>query len=200
MAEGRAWQRGEERRKARGRLSKSAEGTNLNSTAIVGILMGSDSDLPVMTEAARILEKFSIPFEIEVTSAHRSPARTHEYASTAIARGLKVLIVAAGGAAHLAGVVAALTTLPVIAVPMATTVLNGIDSLLSTVQMPAGVPVAAMAIDKPGAVNAGIYAAEIVATFDPRVAQLLTDYKRELERLVTEKNARVKLQFAGKSA
>jgi phosphoribosylaminoimidazole carboxylase PurE protein len=162
--------------------------------------MGSDSDLPVMTEAARILEKFSIPFEIEVTSAHRSPARTHEYASTAIARGLKVLIVAAGGAAHLAGVVAALTTLPVIAVPMATTVLNGIDSLLSTVQMPAGVPVAAMAIDKPGAVNAGIYAAEIVATFDARVAQLLTDYKRELERLVTEKNARVKLQFAGKSS
>jgi len=187
-------------KKGRGRLSKSAEGTNLNSTAIVGILMGSDSDLPVMTEAARILEKFSIPFEIEVTSAHRSPARTHEYASTAIARGLKVLIVAAGGAAHLAGVVAALTTLPVIAVPMATTVLNGIDSLLSTVQMPAGVPVAAMAIDKPGAVNAGIYAAEIVATFDARVAQLLTDYKRELERLVTEKNARVKLQFAGKSS
>ena len=138
------------------------------SRALVGIIMGSDSDLPVMSESARMLEKFGIPFEIEVVSAHRSPARTHEYASTAIARGLKVIIVAAGGAAHLAGVVAALTTLPVIAVPMATTVLSGIDSLLSTVQMPAGVPVAAMAIDKPGAINAAIYAAEILATSDPQ--------------------------------
>jgi 5-(carboxyamino)imidazole ribonucleotide mutase len=167
---------------------------------IVGILMGSDSDLPVMTEAARILEKFSIRFEIEVTSAHRSPARTHEYATTAIARGLKVLIVAAGGAAHLAGVVAALTTLPVIAVPMATTVLSGIDSLLSTVQMPAGVPVAAMAIGKPGAVNAGIYAAEIVASFDPRIAERLAAYKEELARSVAEKSSRVKQQFAGKAS
>src|SRR5690348_17886844 len=128
--------------------------------------MGSDTDLPIMSESAKMLGKFSIPFEIEVVSAHRSPARTHDYASTAIARGLKVVIVAAGGAAHLAGVVAALTTLPVVAVPIASTLLNGLDSLLSTVQMPAGVPVAAMAIDKPGAVNAGIYAAEIVATFD----------------------------------
>ena len=117
---------------------------------LVGIIMGSDTDLPIMSESAKMLTKFSIPFEIEVISAHRSPARTHEYAATAIERGLKVVIVAAGGAAHLAGVVAALTTLPVIAVPMATTVLSGIDSLLSSVQMPAGVPVAAMAIDKPG--------------------------------------------------
>src|SRR5580704_13531982 len=156
--------------------------------AIVGIIMGSDTDLPVMSETARMLEKFSIPFEIEVISAHRSPARTHEYATTAIARGLKVVIVAAGGAAHLAGVVAALTTLPVIGVPIASTLLNGLDSLLSTVQMPAGVPVAAMAIDKPGAVNAGIYAAEIVATFDARVAHLLVEYKVELARGVAEKN------------
>jgi phosphoribosylaminoimidazole carboxylase PurE protein len=181
-------------------LSKSVEEPNLNVKPIVGILMASDSDLPVMTGAAEILERFSIPFEIEVTSAHLSPARTHEYASTAIARGLKVVIVAAGGAAHLAGVVAALTTLPVIAVPLATTVLSGIDSLLSTVQMPAGVPVAAMAIDKPGAVNAGIYAAEIVATFDARVAHLLAEYKAELARLVTEKNIRVKQQLAGKAS
>jgi len=159
--------------------------------------MGSDSDLPVMSESARMLDKFAIPFEIEVISAHRSPARTHEYASTAIARGLKVVIVAAGGAAHLAGAVAALTTLPVIAVPMATTVLSGIDSLLSTVQMPAGVPVAAMAIGKPGAINAAIYAAEILATSDPRVAERLTAYKQELARSVAEKSERVKQQFAG---
>jgi len=152
-----------------------------------------------MTESARMLEKFSIPYEIEVVSAHRSPARTHEYATTAIQRGLKVVIVAAGGAAHLAGVVAALTTLPVVAVPMATTVLSGIDSLLSSVQMPAGVPVAAMSIDKPGAINAAIFAAEIIATFDSRVSGRLTAYKEELARSVTEKSERVKKQFAAKA-
>jgi phosphoribosylaminoimidazole carboxylase PurE protein len=166
----------------------------------VGIIMGSDTDLPVMNESAKMLDKFLIPFEIEVVSAHRSPARTHEYATTAIERGLKVVIVAAGGAAHLAGVVAALTTLPVIAVPMATTVLSGIDALLSSVQMPAGVPVAAMAIDKPGAINAAIYAAEIIATFDQRVAAQLVAYKQELARSVAEKSARVKQQFAEKAA
>ncbi len=162
---------------------------------VVGIIMGSDTDFPVMNEAAKMLQKFDIPFEIEVVSAHRSPARTHEYASTAIPRGLKTIIVAAGGAAHLAGVVAALTTLPVIAVPMATTVLNGIDSLLSTVQMPAGVPVAAMAIDKPGATNAAIYAAEILATSDAALGQRLAAYKEELARSVAEKSARVKQQL-----
>lgn len=164
---------------------------------LVGIIMGSDTDLPVMGEAAKTLEKFAIPFEIEVISAHRSPARTHEYATTAIERGLKAIIVAAGGAAHLAGVVAALTTLPVIAVPMATTVLSGIDSLLSTVQMPAGVPVAAMSIDKPGATNAAIYAAEILATSDPEIRSRLLAYKEELARSVAEKSARVKQQYAG---
>jgi len=169
-------------------------------TPQVGIIMGSDTDLPIMSEAAKMLAKFSIPFEIEVISAHRSPARTHEYATTAIDRGLKAVIVAAGGAAHLAGVVAALTTLPVIAVPMATTVLSGIDSLLSSVQMPAGVPVAAMAIDKPGAINAAIYAAEIIATFDQRVAEQLVAYKQELARSVAEKSARVRQQFAEKTA
>jgi 5-(carboxyamino)imidazole ribonucleotide mutase len=166
---------------------------------LVGIIMGSDTDLPIMTESAKMLAKFSIPFEIEVVSAHRSPALTHEYATTAIDRGLKVVIVAAGGAAHLAGVVAALTTLPVIAVPMATTVLSGIDALLSSVQMPAGVPVAAMAIDKPGAINAAIYAAEIIATFDARVAEQLVAYKQELAKSVAEKSARVKQQFAEKA-
>jgi 5-(carboxyamino)imidazole ribonucleotide mutase len=166
---------------------------------LVGIIMGSDTDLPVMSEAAKMLEKFGIPYEIEVTSAHRSPARTHEYATTAVSRGLKAIIVAAGGAAHLAGVVAAITTLPIIAVPMATTVLSGMDSLLSSVQMPAGVPVAAMAIDKPGAINAGIYAAEIIATFDPEIAKRLISYKEELAKSVAEKSARVKQQYAGKA-
>jgi phosphoribosylaminoimidazole carboxylase PurE protein len=166
--------------------------------ALVGIVMGSDTDLPVMLEAAKMLEKFGIPYEIEVTSAHRSPARTHEFATTATARGLKVIIVAAGGAAHLAGVIAAVTTLPVVAVPMATTALNGIDSLLSTVQMPAGVPVASMAIDKPGAINAGIFAAEIIATFDSETAKRLAAYKEELAKSVAEKNARVQAQHGGK--
>jgi phosphoribosylaminoimidazole carboxylase PurE protein len=166
---------------------------------LVGIVMGSDTDLPVMSETARMLDKFEIPYEMEVISAHRSPARSHEYAATAIARGLKTLIVAAGGAAHLAGVFAALTTLPVIAVPMATTVLNGIDALLSSVQMPAGVPVAAMAIDKPGAINAAIYAAEILSTSDSAIAARLRAYKEELARSVAEKSARVKKQYAGKA-
>src|SRR5487761_863345 len=120
--------------------------------------MGSDSDYPVMVEAGRMLEKFGIGFEVEVVSAHRSPARAAEYAETAAKRGLRAIIVGAGGAAHLAGVVAALTTLPVIAVPMAATSLNGIDSLLAIVQMPGGIPVATMAIGKAGATNAGIYA------------------------------------------
>lgn len=166
---------------------------------LVGIVMGSDTDLPVMTETAKMLDKFQVPYEIEIISAHRTPARSHEYAVTAISRGLKAIIVAAGGAAHLAGVFAALTTLPVIAVPMATTVLSGIDALLSSVQMPAGVPVAAMAIDKPGAINAAIYAAEIIATFDPEVGKRLVAYKDELARVVAEKSARVKQQFAGKA-
>lgn len=168
------------------------------ASPVVGIIMGSDTDLPVMSESAKMLDKFGIAYEVEVVSAHRSPARTHEYASTAIARGLKVVIVAAGGAAHLAGVVASLTTLPVIAVPMATTALSGIDSLLSTVQMPAGVPVAAMAIDKPGAINAAIYAAEILATADASIARRLVEYKEELARSVAEKSARVRLQYGKK--
>ncbi len=170
-----------------------------NAKPLVGIIMGSDTDLPVMMEAAKMLDKFQIPYELEVTSAHRSPARTHEYATTAMDRGLKALIVAAGGAAHLAGIAAALTTLPVIAVPMATTVLNGIDSLLSTVQMPAGVPVASMAIDKPGAINAGIFAAEILATSDPELRQRLIAYKEDLARSVAEKNARAQQHLQGGS-
>jgi 5-(carboxyamino)imidazole ribonucleotide mutase len=162
---------------------------------VVGIVMGSDSDLPVMTEAATTLKKFGVPFEIEISSAHRSPARTSEYARTAIGRGLKVIIVAAGGAAHLGGVVAAETTLPVIGVPMASTALQGVDSLLSMVQMPAGVPVACTAIGRPGAINAAIFAVEILATSDATLAEKLTNHKADLARGVAEKSAKVKREF-----
>jgi phosphoribosylaminoimidazole carboxylase PurE protein len=163
--------------------------------AVVGIIMGSDTDLPVMKEAALTLKKFGVPFEIDITSAHRSPGRTAEYARTAVERGLKVIIVGAGGAAHLAGVIAAETTLPVIGVPMPTTTLAGLDALLSIVQMPGGVPVACTAIGKPGAINAAILAVEIIASADTGLAQKLVDYKRELTRRVIEKSEKVKREF-----
>jgi phosphoribosylaminoimidazole carboxylase PurE protein len=166
--------------------------------AVVGILMGSDTDLPVMNEAGKTLEKFGISYEMEVVSAHRTPARAHDYATTAASRGLKVLIVGAGGAAHLAGVMAANTTLPVIGVPLATSTLNGLDALLSTVQMPGGIPVATMAIDKAGAVNAAIFTAEILGLSDPEIARRLVAHKEELVRSVAEKNARLKQQLAEK--
>lgn len=157
----------------------------------VGILMGSDTDLPVMSEAGKVLEKFGIGYEMEVVSAHRTPARAHQYATTALDRGLKVLIAAAGAAAHLAGVIAANTTLPVIGVPMGTSSLNGLDALLATVQMPGGIPVATMAIDKAGAVNAAIFAAEILGLSDPVIARKLVEHKDELAKSVEEKNARL---------
>lgn len=166
--------------------------------ALVGVIMGSDSDYPVMAEAGRMLEKFGIGFEVEVVSAHRSPARAAEYAETAAKRGLRAIIVGAGGAAHLAGVVAALTTLPVIGVPMPSTSLNGMDSLLSTVQMPGGVSVATMAIGKPGATNAGIFAAQILALSDADIARKLADYKKDLDSGVAEKSARLKREIAEK--
>jgi 5-(carboxyamino)imidazole ribonucleotide mutase len=166
------------------------------TSPLVGILMGSDTDLPVMVEVSRTLEKFGIPYEMEVCSAHRSPGRTHEYASAAAGRGLKVLIVGAGGAAHLAGVVASVTSLPVIGVPLATTPLNGMDSLLAIVQMPAGIPVATMAIDKAGATNAAILAAQIIGTADPKMAERLKGHKEELARSVQEKNSRLQQKIA----
>jgi len=164
---------------------------------LVGIVMGSDTDLPVMTEAAQTLKKFGVPFELEITSAHRSPARTSEYARTAIERGLKAIIVGAGGASHLAGVIAAETTLPVIGVPMATTTLAGLDALLSTVQMPGGVPVACTAIGKPGAINAAILAVEIIATADSELTEKLVKHKEQLARSVAEKAEKVKREFQG---
>lgn len=165
------------------------------SRPVVGIVMGSESDLAVMTETAQTLKKFGVPFEIEISSAHRSPARTTKYARTAIARGLKVIVVAAGGAAHLGGVIAAETTLPVIGVPIPSTTLAGLDSLLAMVQMPGGVPVACVSIGKPGAVNAAIFAVEILATSDAALAKKLAAHKEELARAVAEKSAKVKREF-----
>jgi phosphoribosylaminoimidazole carboxylase PurE protein len=161
----------------------------------VGILMGSDSDLPVMGEAAQTLRKFGVPFEIDVISAHRSPDRTSEYARTAVERGLKVIIVGAGGAAHLGGVVAAHTILPVIGVPIASTTLAGFDSLLSIVQMPSGIPVACTAVGKAGAVNAAILAVQVLATSDPELSRKLLEHKEQLSRSVAEKSAKVKREF-----
>lgn len=163
---------------------------------LVGIVMGSDTDYPMMSEAGKTLDKFGIGYEMEVLSAHRTPARAHEYATSAVGRGLKVVIAAAGAAAHLAGVMAASTTLPVIGVPMGTSSLNGLDALLATVQMPGGIPVATMAIDKAGAVNAAIFAAQILGTSDPDMARKLVEHKEDLARTVAEKNARLQKQLA----
>ena len=163
--------------------------------AAVGIVMGSDTDFPVMAEAGKILSKFSIPYDIEVLSAHRTPERAHDYSKTAASRGLKVIIAAAGAAAHLAGVMAASTTLPVIGVPLGTSALNGMDALLATVQMPGGIPVATMAIDKAGAVNAAIFAAEILALGDAELSRKLMLHKEEMARGVAEKNAKVQKQL-----
>ena len=146
----------------------------------VGILMGSASDWGTMKSAADTLEELGIAHEARVLSAHRTPAETAEYASTAEARGLGVIIAAAGGAAHLAGVVAAHTMLPVIGVPMQAWSLDGLDSLLSTVQMPRGIPVATVAIGKAGAVNAGILATQILATADPALRETLRN-RREAQ-------------------
>ena len=164
--------------------------------ALVGIVIGSDSDFPVMSEAGKTLKKFGIAYEMEVLSAHRTPARAHEYATTAAERGLKVVIAAAGAAAHLAGVMAASTLLPVIGVPLGTSPLSGLDALLATVQMPSGIPVATMAIDKAGAVNAAIFAAEIIALSDEEIARKLVAHKEEMVRSVGEKNARLQKQIA----
>ncbi len=154
---------------------------------LVGIVMGSDSDLPIMEETAKILDEFEIPYEVTISSAHRSPKRTAEYARNAEERGIEVIIAGAGGAAHLAGVIASETILPVIGVPIDSSTLKGIDSLLSTVQMPGGVPVSTMAIGKGGAKNAGILAAQILARKYPEIGKKLKDYKRRLEKEVEEK-------------
>lgn len=153
--------------------------------------MGSDSDLPVMQEAVKVLKQFEIPFEIGVYSAHRSPHRTLEYVKTAKERSLKLIIAGAGASAHLAGVTAAETTLPVIGVPIDSSPLSGFDALLATVQMPPGVPVATMGVGKSGATNAGFLAVQILALSDEKLSDKLTEYKAKLEKAVEEKSRRV---------
>ena len=167
------------------------------SQKLVSIVMGSDSDLEIMREAGKALEEFGIVYEIDVTSAHRSPERTAEFARGAAGRGIRVIIAGAGGAAHLAGVIAAHTTLPVIGVPIPSTSLNGLDSLLATVQMPAGIPVATVAIGKPGATNAGILAAQIIGVADGEVGKKLNAHKEKLARGVEEKSKKLKESMRG---
>ena len=158
---------------------------------VVGILMGSDSDLPIMQEAASMLQEFGIEYEMTIASAHRTPKKVLEYSQSAERRGLKVIIAGAGWAAHLAGFVASQTTLPVVGVPIDSSALKGIDALLSTVQMPGGVPVATMSLGKAGARNAGIFAAQIIAVGDVKVANRLKVHKVEMEREVEEKAKKI---------
>ena len=161
------------------------------SNPVVGILMGSDSDFEIMKESARVLKDFGVPFEVVVTSAHRTPERTLEYAKSARDRGLKVLIVGAGMAAHLAGVIAAKTIIPVIGVPINSSSLNGIDALYSTLQMPSGIPVGTMAIGKAGAKNAALYAIQMLALSDENLQKKLDDFRKEFEKVVVEREKKV---------
>lgn len=157
--------------------------------------MGSDSDSEVMREAARILEQFSVPYEIGVYSAHRSPHRTAEYVRSAKSRGLKIIIAGAGASAHLAGVTAAETTIPVLGVPIESSPLHGFDALMSTVQMPPGVPVATLGVGKSGATNAGILAVQILALQDETLSAKLVDFKRKQEDAVAEKSSKLREKF-----
>ncbi len=156
---------------------------------LVGIIMGSDSDLPIMKAAAEVLEQLEIGCELLISSAHRTPIEATQYASQAKARGLKAIIAGAGGAAHLPGVLAAFTNLPVIGVPIETRTLGGVDSLYSIVQMPSGIPVATMAIN--GAKNAGIFAAQIIAAHDEKIASNLVKFREDMGKVVKEKNAKL---------
>ncbi len=151
----------------------------------VGIIMGSDSDLPVMQDAAKVMEQFGVEYEISVVSAHRTPKAMYEYAETAASRGLKVIIAGAGGAAHLPGMTAAITTLPVIGVPIKTRALSGVDSLYSIVQMPAGIPVATVAIN--AGKNAGLLAVQMLAAFDDELAKKIADFRKTMKEEVEVK-------------
>lgn len=155
---------------------------------LVGVLMGSDSDLPTMQEASKVLQDFEVPFEMRICSAHRTPDRLARYARQVEARGLRVLIAGAGGAAHLAGVLAAHVTVPVIGVPMEAGPLNGLDALLSTVQMPGGIPVATVAIGRAGARNAALLAVQILALGDRRLERRLRDHRARLAAEVAAKD------------
>jgi len=168
---------------------------SLNSTRpLVGIVMGSDSDLSIMQEAAKVLGEFKIPYEITISSAHRSPDLTTAYARNAARRGIELIIAGAGGAAHLAGVIASKTILPVIGVPMDSSSLKGIDALLSTVQMPSGVPVATMALGKTGAKNAALCAVQILSLKYPALKKKLHSFKKRLARETVQKASRLRTQ------
>ena len=163
----------------------------MSKEAKVLIVMGSDSDLPIMEEAAKALKDFGVGYKITVASAHRSPERALKLSKEARGNGIEVIIAGAGAAAHLAGVLAAKTTLPVIGVPIDATPLKGMDALLSTVQMPGGIPVASMAIGKAGAKNAGIFAAEILSIKYPEIADKLAEFREDMARKVEEKAKKV---------
>jgi len=158
-----------------------------NTGVLVSIVMGSDSDLPVMKEAISILEEFDIPYEVILTSAHRSPERTSAFAGKAAEKGIKVIIVGAGAAAHLAGVIASQTLLPVIGIPIDATSLNGLDALLSTVQMPGGIPVATMAVGKAGAKNGALMAVRILALYNEDLREKLNAYIERMAKNIEEK-------------
>ena len=168
----------------------------MSKKPVVGILMGSDNDYEIMKEVGLALRQFDIPFEMTVSSAHRTPERTGRYVREARGRGIRVLIAGAGAAAHLAGVVAAETTLPVIAVPIDATSLQGLDALLAMVQMPAGIPVATMAIGKAGARNAGIFAAQMLAADDDALTAKLVQFKADMAAGVTAKSEALQRRLA----
>jgi len=167
-------------------MGKKTEAGKNDSKPLAAVIMGSKSDWDTMRHADETLSDFGIEHECRVISAHRSPSLAAEFGSTAESRGLEVVIAAAGGAAHLAGVLAAHTTLPVLGVPMRSEALNGIDSLLATVQMPAGIPVATLAIGKPGAVNAALFAVAILANTRPELRQKLHDFRAAQEKKIRE--------------
>jgi phosphoribosylaminoimidazole carboxylase PurE protein len=168
---------------------------NVNRDPVVAIVMGSDSDWKVMEKATGVLNDMDIPFDVTIASAHRSPDRAAEYAQSARSRGIRVIIAGAGAAAHLAGSIAAQTTLPVIGVPLDSSSLKGLDALLATVQMPAGVPVATMAIGAAGAKNAAVLAAQILGTSDPEISKRLEAFKEELARKVEKKAEALRRQL-----
>lgn len=162
---------------------------------LVGLVMGSDSDWPVVSKAHDTLNELGIAHEVRVISAHRTPETAHEYAATAEDRGLKVILAAAGGAAHLAGVLAASTILPVIGIPVPGGSLNGLDALLATVQMPSGIPVATVAVSSSGAVNAALLAAQMLALSDPELAEKLRARKKKLAEKVAAANEKLQAQL-----
>jgi len=167
--------------------------TSQTGTPLVGVVMGSDSDWSVMSDAAQALKDFGVDYEVEVLSAHRTPEKMIEWGKAAAGRGIKVIIAGAGGAAHLPGMLASVTTLPVVGVPVSLSKLDGMDSLLSIVQMPAGVPVATVSIG--GAKNAGLLAIRILAAFDEKLSIAVAEFSEDLKVQVAEKNAKLKSQI-----